>query len=188
MSLDTTSDFDAIEIVDEIGELIKYYKIGNILFTKYNKNIVEILQLRGKKVLLDLKLFDVSFNIEETCKIITKIKGVFGITVCHHNEVIQAAKKGLAGTDIKIFSIPALRFNQSSDILISNENDIDCDGIIVDHSVVDDYLDYNKILVNAGLSDMKHLNKKCDFTIIGKLISQSKDKINIIQEIKNKLI
>jgi len=190
VSLDTVNDFEAMGIVDELGDVVEYYKIGSVLFNKYHTDILHMLQLRGKKVLLDLKLFDVAFNIEETCKFLSKIKGLFAISVCHYSDIVQSAKKGVAGTDIKVFTTPALKCEPSGSILTSEEpihNGCDADGIIVDNSIINNYVNKNIPLINVGITDVDQIESTCDYNIVGKLISKSDNKVETLNKVLERL-
>lgn len=59
VALDVPTIEKAEKIVDELGELVKQYKIGLQLFTKFGPNAVRILKDRGKRIFLDLKLHDI---------------------------------------------------------------------------------------------------------------------------------
>ncbi len=59
VALDVPTLKEAVNVVEELGDLVRYYKIGLQLFTKFGLKIIEILKDRGKKVFLDLKLHDI---------------------------------------------------------------------------------------------------------------------------------
>jgi orotidine-5'-phosphate decarboxylase len=46
-------------IVEELGDLVSFYKVGLELFTRVGPQVIDILKKRGKKVFLDLKLHDI---------------------------------------------------------------------------------------------------------------------------------
>ena len=56
-------DFDdlntALNVVDDIGEDVVWYKVGKQLFTLYGPQVLKELKARGKKVFLDLKFHDI---------------------------------------------------------------------------------------------------------------------------------
>ena len=178
VSLDTVTDFEAMDIVDELGADVQYYKIGSVLFTKYHTDIIHMLKLRDKKVLLDLKLFDVAFNIEETCKFIAKFTNVFAITVCHYNDIIEYSKRGLGG-GIKVFTTPAMKCTHDGNVMTSGEFINECasaDGILVDNSLISQYITTTMPLINVGITKLDQLNVNCDYNIVGKLINNAPDK------------
>lgn len=68
IALDYSDLDDALSLVDEVGGLIGFYKVGSELFASAGRQSVESLKSRGKKVFLDLKLFDIPTTVEKTCK------------------------------------------------------------------------------------------------------------------------
>jgi orotidine-5'-phosphate decarboxylase len=58
-SLDVPSLEESLIIVDRLGDLVNFYKVGLELFSRVGPKVVEILKNRGKKVFLDLKLHDI---------------------------------------------------------------------------------------------------------------------------------
>ena len=59
VSLDVPSVEESLIILEELGYLVNFYKVGLELFTRGGPRIVEILKEREKKVFLDLKLHDI---------------------------------------------------------------------------------------------------------------------------------
>ena len=57
--LDVPSTEEALIIVEELGKMVNFYKVGLELFTREGSTIVDILKKREKKVFLDLKLHDI---------------------------------------------------------------------------------------------------------------------------------
>jgi len=59
VSLDVPSIEESLEIVETLGEVVSFYKVGLELFARSGPGIVEILKKKEKKVFLDLKLHDI---------------------------------------------------------------------------------------------------------------------------------
>jgi orotidine-5'-phosphate decarboxylase len=59
VALDTTDDRAALAIVDELGDLCRFYKVGSTLFTAAGTAVVGELRSRGVDVFLDLKFHDI---------------------------------------------------------------------------------------------------------------------------------
>ncbi|MBN1695377.1 orotidine-5'-phosphate decarboxylase [candidate division WOR-3 bacterium] len=59
VSLDVPSIEESLVVVENLGSLVDFYKVGLELFTRGGPTIVEILKKREKKVFLDLKLHDI---------------------------------------------------------------------------------------------------------------------------------
>ena len=59
IALDVPNAEDALEMVEYFGELCRFYKVGNELFTASGPAIVQALRARGCDVFLDLKFHDI---------------------------------------------------------------------------------------------------------------------------------
>ncbi len=57
--LDVLTLKDAISIMEELGDVVKFFKIGCALFTAVGPKSIEEAKKRGFKVFLDLKYFDI---------------------------------------------------------------------------------------------------------------------------------
>jgi orotidine-5'-phosphate decarboxylase len=63
VALDVPSSPAALGLVDELGGVVSWYKIGSPLFTRSGPSIVRELRARGKKVFLDLKYHDIPSTV-----------------------------------------------------------------------------------------------------------------------------
>ncbi|WP_083762851.1 orotidine-5'-phosphate decarboxylase [Natranaerobius thermophilus] len=68
VALDMPDRTQALSLVDELGEQIKWYKIGLELFCSQGPEIISELVDRDKKVFLDLKLHDIPNTVSRTAK------------------------------------------------------------------------------------------------------------------------
>jgi len=59
LALDTPSPTDALALVDRIGDVADFYKVGLELYTRAGPSVVQSLHTRRKRVFLDLKLHDI---------------------------------------------------------------------------------------------------------------------------------
>ena len=59
VALDVPNAEDALEMVEYFGDLCRFYKVGNELFTAAGPAIVQALRARGCDVFLDLKFHDI---------------------------------------------------------------------------------------------------------------------------------
>jgi orotidine-5'-phosphate decarboxylase len=59
VALDVPNSTSALEIVDELGDLCRYYKIGSELFTGDGPEVVAAVKAAGASVFLDLKFMDI---------------------------------------------------------------------------------------------------------------------------------
>lgn len=97
VALDHRELAEALELVEMLGERIRYYKVGYRLFFKYGPTILDALGERGAKIFLDLKLYDIPSVVGEACKNIASHEGVF-LTTVHAgggSEMVREALRGV---------------------------------------------------------------------------------------------
>lgn len=68
VALDTTDRARVEALVDELGELVGYYKVGMELFYSQGPDIVRYLRQQGKEVFLDLKLHDIPNTVAQALR------------------------------------------------------------------------------------------------------------------------
>src|ERR1700722_7275876 len=68
VALDYEYPEQAFRLVEEIGEVIQWFKIGPMLFTGSGDEIIQFLHRRNKKIFLDLKLHDTPLVVSNTIK------------------------------------------------------------------------------------------------------------------------
>lgn len=59
IALDVPSQREALDLVDQLGDAARWYKVGLELYTREGPGVVRALKGRGKRVFLDLKLLDI---------------------------------------------------------------------------------------------------------------------------------
>jgi orotidine-5'-phosphate decarboxylase len=59
VALDVSTADTALAIVDELGEICRFYKVGSELFTRAGPSVVREVRARGARVFLDLKFHDI---------------------------------------------------------------------------------------------------------------------------------
>ncbi len=59
MALDLASQRAALELVDRLGDAVRWYKVGPMLYVADGPSVVRALAERGKNVFLDLKWHDI---------------------------------------------------------------------------------------------------------------------------------
>lgn len=80
VALDVDS-FDKMKaLVDELGDLVSYYKVGMELYYSAGSETIHYLKEHGKKVFLDLKLHDIPNTVGHSVASVTRL-GVNLITV-----------------------------------------------------------------------------------------------------------
>ena len=80
VALDVPRVADALALVDQLGELCRFYKIGSELFTAEGPAVVREVQRRGGSVFLDLKLHDIPNTVRGAARSAARL-GVQLLTV-----------------------------------------------------------------------------------------------------------
>ena len=63
VALDLPSSEQALDLVEQLGDTIDFYKVGSPLFTRSGPAFVRELRARGKRVFLDLKYHDIPSTV-----------------------------------------------------------------------------------------------------------------------------
>jgi len=97
-ALDFPAWGDALKLVDMLGERAGFFKVGLELFSAEGPQTVRSLRERGKKVFVDLKLFDIPRTVGRTAGRLSALGASF-ITVhaLAGAEVMRAAAAGVRG-------------------------------------------------------------------------------------------
>lgn len=105
VALDVPGSHEAVRLVEELGDLCSFYKVGSELFTSSGPAIVDYLRARGADVFLDLKLHDIPNTVERAAAA-AAASGASLLTVhaAGGTEMIRAAVRGAAAG-----SVPARR-------------------------------------------------------------------------------
>lgn len=107
-ALDFPSAERALGLVDELGDLCRFYKVGSELFTAAGPSVVRELRERGCEVMLDLKFHDIPNTVRGASSAAAAL-GVRLLTVHAFagTEVLQACVAG-AGTGCKVLAVTVL--------------------------------------------------------------------------------
>jgi orotidine-5'-phosphate decarboxylase len=107
VALDVPTIDAAKQIVDELGDLVSFYKIGMQLQFAGGLCLAEDLVKAGKKVFLDSKLLDIDQTISSAVENVAKM-GVTFLTVHGMGNTIKAAIIGRGNSDLKILAVTVL--------------------------------------------------------------------------------
>ena len=76
VALDFDNKEKAIKLVKELGDSVKYYKVGLELFSRAGIDVVREISSMGKKVFLDLKYHDIPNTVKSAARVAVEA-GVF---------------------------------------------------------------------------------------------------------------
>lgn len=100
VALDVPTANQALEIVDKLGDVVSFYKIGLELFMSGQYfALLEGLTARDKKVFVDLKFFDVPATVGRAVAQLQG-KGVTFVTVHGNDSIMRAAAENKGDTQI----------------------------------------------------------------------------------------
>ncbi len=116
VALDLPDVLAGLELVQRLGNTVSFYKIGLGMLTGGGLALArELKDELGKRVFLDLKLFDIGATIEKA------VRGLAGLdldflTVHGDPHVVRAAAQGKAGSDLKILAVTFLTSLDRADL------------------------------------------------------------------------
>ncbi|KPQ07526.1 MAG: orotidine 5'-phosphate decarboxylase PyrF [Rhodobacteraceae bacterium HLUCCA12] len=108
VALDVPDVLAGLELVRTLGDTVSFYKIGLGMLTGGGLALANELKAEyGKRIFLDLKLFDIGATIEAAVRGIARFDLDF-LTVHGDPHVVRAACAGAAGSNLKILAVTIL--------------------------------------------------------------------------------
>jgi len=108
VALDVPNIVQGLELATRIGDAVSFYKIGLGMLTGGGFALaVDLKHEHGKRVFLDLKLFDIGATIESAVRGLAQFDLDF-LTVHGDPHVVRAAKEGVGGKPLKILAVTIL--------------------------------------------------------------------------------
>ncbi|MBU2959631.1 orotidine-5'-phosphate decarboxylase [Citreicella sp. C3M06] len=116
VALDVANALEAMQLADGIGDAVSFYKIGLGMLTGGGLAVAnELKQEHGKRIFLDMKLFDIAQTVENAVRGLAQFDLDF-LTVHGDPHVVRAAKEGAAGKDLKILAVTILTSLDRADL------------------------------------------------------------------------
>ena len=114
--LDTPTTADARRLVEAIGAAASFYKVGLELFaTGGGMELARELKGAGQQVFLDWKLHDIGATVERSAAVLAGA-GCDFLTVHAEPQVLAAAVRGRAGSDLKVLGVTVLTSLTDADL------------------------------------------------------------------------
>ncbi len=108
VALDVPNVVQGLALADRIGESVSFYKIGLGMLTGGGLALAnELKQDHGKRIFLDMKLFDIGATVEAAVRGLAQFDLDF-LTVHGDPHVVRAAREGAAGSNMKILAVTIL--------------------------------------------------------------------------------
>jgi orotidine-5'-phosphate decarboxylase len=115
VALDLPNAIAATQLVDQLGDSVGFYKIGLGMLTGGGLGLAAELKHRGKRVFLDMKLFDIGATVEKAVAGLARF-GLDFLTVHGDPQVVRAAVAGRGGAPTKILAVTILTSLDRSDL------------------------------------------------------------------------
>ncbi len=116
VGLDVPNAMAGLELATRIGDAVGFYKIGLGMLTGGGLALAnELKQEHGKRIFLDMKLFDISATVEAAVRGLAQFDLDF-LTVHGDPHVIRAAREGAAGSSLKILGVTILTSLDRTDL------------------------------------------------------------------------
>lgn len=116
VALDVQNAIDGLKMAETLGDTVSFYKIGLGMLTGGGLALAnELKGEMGKRIFLDMKLFDISATVEAAVRGLAQFDLDF-LTVHGDPHVIRAAKEGASGTNLKILGVTILTSLDRADL------------------------------------------------------------------------
>lgn len=108
VAMDVPNALEGLKLAEQLGDAVSFYKIGLGMLTGGGLALAnELKQEHGKRIFLDMKLFDIGATVENAVRGLAQFDLDF-LTVHGDPYVVRAAKEGAAGKDLKILAVTIL--------------------------------------------------------------------------------
>ena len=116
VALDVPNVLDGLALAARLGDAVSFYKIGLGMLTGGGLALANELKAdHGKRIFLDMKLFDIGATVEAAVRGFARYDLDF-LTVHGDPQVVGAAAQGRAGSSLKILAVTILTSLDRSDL------------------------------------------------------------------------
>ena len=134
VALDVADGLTGLTLTQRIGPRVSFYKIGLGMLTGGGLALAhELKQEHGKRVFLDMKLFDIGATVEAAVRGLCQFDLDF-LTVHGDPHVVRAAKEGASGRDTKILAVTVLTSLDRQDLDAALIRDGAVSDLVVDRA------------------------------------------------------
>lgn len=108
VALDVPNALQGLALAETLGDSVGFYKIGLGMLTGGGLALAnELKQDHGKRIFLDMKLFDIGATVEAAVRGLAQFDLDF-LTVHGDPHVVAAARQGAAGSNLRILAVTIL--------------------------------------------------------------------------------
>jgi orotidine-5'-phosphate decarboxylase len=116
VALDVPNILQGLELAGRLGKEVSFYKIGLGMLTGGGLALANELKAEhGKRIFLDMKLFDIGATVEAAVRGLAQYD-LDLLTVHGDPQVVRAAAEGKAGTNLKIMAVTILTSLDRADL------------------------------------------------------------------------
>ncbi len=116
VALDVPNAIDGLKMAETLGDSVSFYKIGLGMLTGGGLALAnELKDEMGKRIFLDMKLFDIGATVEAAVRGLAQFDLDF-LTVHGDPHVVRAAKEGASGSNMKILGVTILTSLDRNDL------------------------------------------------------------------------
>jgi orotidine-5'-phosphate decarboxylase len=135
VALDVPNALAGMTLAEQLGETVSFYKIGLGMLTGGGLALAnELIQEHGKRIFLDMKLFDIGATVEAAVRGLAQFDLDF-LTVHGDPQVVSAAATGKGGKDMKILAVTVLTSMDRADLDAALIRDGDMAEIVTTRAV-----------------------------------------------------
>lgn len=165
VALDLTDSKRIFDLIERLGDRISYYKIGYIAFYRFGWELVDRLYSMGKKVMLDLKLDDISNTVSKAIEVILEHKPTF-LTVhssIGRDALIKAQEMAKGKTDLLgITLLTSLNREDLRDLSISG----DVEEIVLRRAILCKEAGLSGVVASVGEAEIIKRELGKDFIVV----------------------
>ncbi|WP_158965942.1 orotidine-5'-phosphate decarboxylase [Chachezhania sediminis] len=134
VALDVGNAVAGLKLAESLGDAVSFYKIGLGMLTGGGLALANELKMEhGKRIFLDMKLFDIGATVEAAVRGLTQFDLDF-LTVHGDPHVVRAAKEGAAKSGTKILAVTILTSLDRADLDASLIRDGAIDDLVVERA------------------------------------------------------
>ncbi|SHF63462.1 orotidine-5'-phosphate decarboxylase [Litoreibacter ascidiaceicola] len=116
VAIDLPNALAGLDLSQRLGDSVNFYKIGLGMLTGGGLALAnELKDEHGKRIFLDMKLFDIGATVEAAVRGLAQFNHDF-LTVHGDPHVVRAAKEGASGTNMKILGVTVLTSLDRADL------------------------------------------------------------------------
>lgn len=116
VAIDVPNALEGLQLAERLGDTVSFYKIGLGMLTGGGLALAnELKSEHGKRIFLDMKLFDIGATVEAAVRGLAQFDLDF-LTVHGDPHVVRAAREGAEGKDLKILAVTVLTSLDRADL------------------------------------------------------------------------